>query len=114
MTRLRLLLLAVTSAPMFVHAQPAHVAAAVTDADAAVPPPQYQSAYAGYLRAEELSVSPDKVWVQANREVSGQPEQDAKAPVPAPAAPPSAVPGVPAKDAPADPHAGHHMNKKGQ
>jgi len=114
MKRLRLLLIAVASAPMVIHAQSAPVAVAVTDAGAAVPPLHYQSAYDGYLRPDESAVSPDKLWTKANREVSGDAPQDPKAHARATTTSALPVQDKPAKDAPADPHAGHHMNKKGQ
>ncbi|HEV7815030.1 MAG TPA: hypothetical protein VGP06_08005 [Janthinobacterium sp.] len=71
MNRFRLLLLAVAGVPLLIHAQPARVAAAVTDANATVAPLQYQSAFAGYQPNPEPKASPDKVWIQANRDVSG-------------------------------------------
>ncbi len=97
MKRNRLLLLAVAGFPLLAHAQ---AAPAVTDAAARVPPLAYQSAFADYRPPAAAPASPDKVWIQANREVSGQAVQPAAAAKP--------------KDAPADdPHKGHHMNMKG-
>lgn len=97
MKRTRLLLLAGACLPLLVQAQPAPK---VTDADATVPPLTYQSAFADYRPAAAAKTSPDKVWIAANREVSGQADQAA------PAARPDNAPA-------ADPHKGHHMNMKG-
>lgn len=114
MKRFQLLLLAVASAPLLIHAEPVRVSTAVTDASAAVPPPKYQSAFADYKPAVEPQATPDKVWVQANQEVSGQSGHGSHqgssmqmAPVPAASLKPAAAPVV-------DPHKGHNMNKKGQ
>lgn len=114
MKRFRLLHLAVASMPMVVQAQSAQVAA-VTDASAAVPPPKYQSAFADYVRAEEPALSPNKQWVQASREMAGtsSPEMSDPAPSAVPAGTKDAGPGKPEQGKQADPHAGHHMNKKG-
>lgn len=114
MKRFRLLLLAVVSAPMAIYAEPVRVSTAVTDANAAVPPPQYQSAFSNYKPAVEPTASPDKLWVKANTDVSGQAEHGSHegssmqmAPTPKDSAKPAEAPA-------ADPHKGHHMNKKGQ
>ena len=112
MKRFHLLLLAVVSAPLGIHAEPVRISTAVTDANAAVPPPKYQSAYADYKPAVESQTTPDKFWIQANREVSGQSDHSEgssmqMAPAPTDTAKPAAVPVV-------DPHKGHSMNKKGQ
>ena len=106
MKRFRSLLLAVASVPLLVHAQPASTTAAVSDANATVPPPKYQSAFADYQPLAELKTSPDKGWVQANREVAGLAEPSS----PAPATTPAEQPKTPAE---ADPHKGHQMNMKG-
>ena len=115
MKRLHLLLLAVVgAAPLVIHAEPVRISTAVSDASAAVPPPKYQSAYADYKPAVEPQITPDKVWIAANQEVSGQSahgshEDSSMQMAPAPAD--SAKPAVPPV---ADPHKGHSMNKKGQ
>nr|WP_315396947.1 hypothetical protein [uncultured Duganella sp.] len=109
MNRFRLLLLWVASAPMAIQALPVEVSTAVTDANAAVPMPKHQSAYADYKPIMEPSATPDKVWVAANRQVPGQSEQGSRAGTPSPAATPTNV----AKPA-ADAHKKHDMNKKGQ
>jgi hypothetical protein len=86
----------------------------VTDASVAVPSPKYQSAYADYKPAIESQGSPDKVWIQANQEVSGQSEHGSRegssmqmAPAPTDSAKPAAAPA-------ADPHKGHDMKMRGQ
>lgn len=114
MNRIRLLLLAVVSAPMVIYAEPVRVSTAVTDANAAVPPPKYQSAFADYKPSVDAQVSPDKLWIQANQEVSGQSEQGSHgsssmhmAPTPSDSTKPPSSPAV-------DPHQGHNMKKKGQ
>jgi hypothetical protein len=112
MKRFHLLLLAVVSAPLGIHAEPVRISTAVTEASAAVSPPKYQSAYAGYKPAVEPQTTPDKFWIQANREVSGQSEHREgssmqMAPAPTDSAKLAAAPV-------ADPHKGHGMNKKGQ
>ncbi|WP_295995021.1 hypothetical protein [Rugamonas sp.] len=114
MNRFRLLLLAVAGAPMVIYAQPVRVSTAVTDASAAVPPPKYQSAFADYKPSVDSPVSPDKLWIQANQEVSGEPEHGAHGgssmqmtPTPSDSAKPASAPVV-------DPHKGHDMKKKGQ
>lgn len=114
MKRFRLLLLAVAGAPLVIYAQPVRVSTAVIDASAAVPPPKYQSAFADYKPSVASPVSPDKLWIQANQEVSGESEQDAHGgssmqmtPTPSDLAKPASAPVV-------DPHNGHDMKKKGQ
>lgn len=102
---LRSLFLAVAGLPLLVHAQAAVTTAAVTDANAKVPPPKYQSAFADYLPLAAPKTLPDKGWIQANREVSGQAE-----PV-SPATTPAEKPKTPPVD---DPHKGHEMKMKGQ
>lgn len=115
MKRYHLLLLAVASAPLLIHAEPVGTPAAVTDVNAAVPQLSYQSAFSEYRPAGDPKVSPDKVWVRSNQLVSDQestgasqgmsmPMQMNHAPVEQekPAAKPAA-----------DPHKGHDMNMKG-
>lgn len=114
MNRFRSLLLAAASAPLLVHAQTASTPAAVSDANATVPPPKYQSAFADYRPLAEPKSSPDKQWIQANRELSGQsdPASDGGSTMEMSSA--TAAPGKP-KTAPADnPHQGHQMKMKGQ
>ena len=114
MNRFRLLLFVVASAPMVIYAEPVRVSTAVTDANAAVPPPKYQSAFADYKPSVDSQVSPDKLWIQANQEVSGQSEHGSHGgspmqmtPAPTDSAKPAAAPVV-------DPHIGHNTKKKGQ
>jgi hypothetical protein len=114
MKRFHLLLLAVASAPLLIHAEPVRISTAVTDASAAVPPLKYQSAYADYKPAVASQSTPDKVWLQANQEISGQSEHGSHegssmqmAPAPTDSAKPAAA-------SVADPHKGHDMNMKGQ
>jgi hypothetical protein len=114
MKRFRLLLLAVAGAPMVIYAEPVRVSTAVTDASAAVPPPKYQSAFADYKPSVDSPGSPDKLWIQANQEVSGQSEHGAHGgssmqvtPTPSDLVKPVSSPVV-------DPHKGHDMKKKGQ
>ena len=114
MKRSRLLLLAVASAPMAIHAQSVQVAA-VTDANVAVPPPKYQSAYADYVRAEVPALSPDKQWVQGNRQLTDLSTPDVQTGTPAPpAAGKHAEPVKRDKLTPTDPHVGHNAKQKGQ
>lgn len=111
---LRSLLLAVAGLPLLVHAQAASTTAPVTDANAKVPPPKYQSAFAEYHPLAEPGASPDKGWIQANREVSAQAEHGShggSAMEMSPATKPAEKP----KTAPVDdPHKGHEMTKKGE
>jgi hypothetical protein len=111
MNRFRLLLCAVAAAPLLVHAQSDRAPAVVNDPGVRVAPPRYQSAFDGYQRASDAQPSPDKVWVQANRELAGDAAGGKMVDYPAqPAAPADAGK---AKDAPAaEPHKGHHMNTK--
>ncbi|MDQ2988383.1 MAG: hypothetical protein M3R60_04705 [Pseudomonadota bacterium] len=113
MKRFCSLLLAVAGLPLLVHAQTARTTAAVTDADAKVPPPTYQSAFADYQRFAEPDASPDKGWIQANRQVSGQAQQGPAAGS-SMAMPPATKPAETPKTAPVDdPHKGHQMKMKG-
>lgn len=110
MNRFRLLLLAVATAPLLVHAQSDRAPTVVTDPGARVAPLRYQSAFDGFQRAADAQPSPDKVWVQANRERAGDAGGEMSDRSAQPAGP--ADTGK-AKDAPAaDPHKGHHMNTK--
>ena len=114
MKRFRSLLLAVASVPLFVHAQPASTAAGVTDANATVPPPKYQSAFADYQPLAEPILSPDKGWIQANRDLSSQPAHGphgGSSMEPSPTTTPAEKPRpLPVED----PHKGHQMKIKGQ
>lgn len=114
MKRFRLLFLAVASAPMVIYAEPVRVSTAVTDACAAVPPPKFQSAFADYKPAVDSQVSPDKLWIQANQDVSGESEHGSHGgpsmqmtPAPLDSAKSASAPAV-------DPHKGHNMKKKGR
>jgi hypothetical protein len=111
---LRSLLLAVAGLPLLVYAQAASTTAAVTDANAKVPPQKYQSAFADYQPLAEPKASPDKGWIQANREVSGQAEHGShggSSMEMSPATPPAEKSKTPPAD---DPHKGHEMKMKGQ
>ena len=114
MKRFQLLLLAVASAPLLIHAEPVRDSTAVTDASAAVPPPKYQSAYADYKRAIEPQATPDKVWVQANQDVSGQSEHGSHGGSSMQMKPSQSEPAKPPPAPVDDPHHGHNMKKKGQ
>jgi hypothetical protein len=114
MKRFRSLLLAVASVPLLVHAQPASTTAAVTDANATVPLPKYQSAFADYQPLAEPKASPDKGWIQANRELSGQSKHSSHGGSPMEMSP-STTPAETPKTSPADDlHKGHQMKMKGQ
>lgn len=112
MKRFSLLLLAVASASLAVHAEPVPPTAPVTDPSAAVSPPKYQSAYADYQPAPQAKSTPGQLWIQANRDVAGQSEHGGhEGPsmhmAPANKAEPAAMPATPQ-------HKGRHVNKKGQ
>ena len=112
MKRFSLLLLAVASASLAVHAEPVPLTTPVTDPSAAVPPPKYQSAYADYLPAAQAKSTSDQLWIQANRNVAGQSEHGghegaSMQMAPANKAEPAAAPATPQ-------HKGQHMNKKVQ
>lgn len=121
MNRFSLLLLAAAGVPLLVHAQAVRTPAAVTDPNATVPALQYQSVFTGQPAQPESAPTPDKVWVQANRDVAGSGHGGhgahgaaaAPAPAPAPAAPDGQA--KPAKPAAADPHKDHkdHKDHKG-
>lgn len=114
MIRLRSLLFAVAGLPLLVHAQAASTTAVVTDANATVPPPKYQSAFADYQPLAEPKASPDKGWIQANREVSGQAEDGLHGGSSMEMSSATA-PAERSKSSPADdPHKGHEMKMKGQ
>lgn len=113
MKRYHLLLLAVAGAPLLIHAEPVRTSTAVTDANAAVPQLNYQSAFSDYKPAGDSQATPDQVWVRSNQQVTGQDSSGAPESMPmqmkhTPAAQdkPSAMPA-------ADPHKGHNMNMKG-
>lgn len=114
MKRFRSLLLAVAGLPLFVHAQAASTTAAVTDANAKVPPPKYQSAFADYQPLAEPNASPARGWIQANREVAVQAEHGSHGGssmgMP-PATTPAEKPKTPPLD---DPHKGHEIKMKGE
>lgn len=108
-----LLLLAVASAPLLVHAEPVPTSMAVTDANAAVPQLNYQSAFAEYKPAGELQTTPDKVWVRSNQQVSTQESSGASETLPVQMNHAPAEHTEPAATPAADPHKGHNMNMKG-
>jgi hypothetical protein len=117
MNRFSLLLLAAAGAPLLVHAQAARTPAAVTDPNAAVPAMQYRSVFTDQPSA--AAATPDKVWVQANRDVADSPGHGGHGMQGAPAQP---APAHPTQPPAADPHQGHKdhkgheghdMNKKG-
>jgi len=114
MKSFRSLLFAVAGLPLLVHAQAASTTAAVTDVNAKVPPPKYQSAFADYQPLAEPKASPDKGWVQANREVSGQVEHGSHGGSSMEMSP-ATTPAEKPKTAPVgDPHQGHEMKIRGQ
>ena len=110
MNRFSLLLLAAAGVPLLVHAQAVRTPAPVTDPNATVPALQYQSVFTGQPATPESASTPDKVWVQANRDVAGgsghgahgahgTPDAHggaAAAPAPAPAPATQAAPTTPA------------------
>lgn len=114
MKRFRSLLLAVAGLPLLVHAQAASTTAAVTDANAAVPPLKYHSAFADYQPLAEPKASPEKGWIQANRELSVQSEHISRGGASMEMSPANTAPEK-AKTVPADdPHKGHQMKMKGK
>lgn len=113
MKRFRSLLLAVAGLPLLVHAQVAGTTPTVTDANVNVPPPPYQSAFDHYLPLAEPEGSPDKGWIQANRDVAGLAGHGAHGGAPM-AAPAASKPADAARPPPPDErHRGHQMNMKG-
>lgn len=113
MKRYHLLLLAVASAPLLVHAEPVRTSTAVTDVNVAVPQLNYQSAFAEYKPAGESQATPDKVWVRSNQQVSGQELIGDSETMPMQMNHAPALQGKPAAMPAADPHKGHNMNMKG-
>jgi hypothetical protein len=113
MKRYHLLLLAVASAPLLVHAEPVHTSTAAMDANAAVPQLHYQSAFAEYKSVEKPKATPDKVWVRSNQQVSGQESSVDSEAMPMQMNHAPAVQDKPAAVPAADPHKGHNMNMKG-
>ena len=114
MKRYHLLLLAVASAPLLVHAEPVRTSTAVTDPNAAVPQLHYQSAFANYKPLGEQQATPDKLWVRSNQEVSGQESSGDSETMTMQMNHTPAVQGKPAAMPAADPHKSHNMNMKGQ
>ncbi|ATD61934.1 hypothetical protein CNX70_18540 [Janthinobacterium svalbardensis] len=108
------MLLALVSAPLVIHAQPVGISTAVTDANAAVPRQKYQSAYTDYKPSAESQSTPDKVWIDANKEVSGQSEHGSHAGTSMQMSPLLKESPKSAAAPAADPHKEHHMNMKGQ
>ncbi|MQA37100.1 hypothetical protein [Rugamonas aquatica] len=98
MNRFRILLLAVACAPVYAFAQSAPKA---QDADAKVPSPAYRSAFADVRPTQEAAATPDKVWLQANRELAAQPGHAMQM-------------DMPKAETSEDPHKGHHQHMKGQ
>lgn len=101
MNRLRILLLAAACAPVYASAQSAPKA---QDADAKVPAPAYRSAFADVRPAQEAA-TPDKVWLQANRELAAQPGHAMHMQMQSE---------MPKAETSEDPHKGHHEHMKGQ
>ena len=114
MKRFHSLLFAVASVPLLVHSQPASTTAAVTDANATVPPPKYQSAFAVYQPLAEPKSSPDKGWIQANRDVSSQSEHGSHGGSSMEMSPATSTAEKPKTSPAGDPHMGHQMKMKGQ
>lgn len=113
MNRYHLLLVAVASAPLLIHAEPARTSAAATDANAAVPQLNYQSAFSDYRPAAQTQASPDKIWVRANQTLAGQPADGASENMSMHMNHAPAAEGKPAPAPSADPHKDHSMNMKG-
>ena len=117
MQRFHLLLLATVSFSPVVYAQsaqPASTTAAVTDAKATVPPLKYVSAFADVKPIGESPISPDKAWIQANKEVTGDSQHGDLGDMSM-----EMVPGAKSQEEPKpssanDPHKGHQMNMKGK
>ena len=117
MQRFHLLLLATVSFSPVVYAQsaqPASATAAVTDANATVPPLKYVSAFADVKPIGESPISPDKAWIQANQDVTGGSQHGAQGDMTM-----EMVPGEKGQENPkpppaSDPHKGHQMNMKGK
>ncbi|MQA18523.1 hypothetical protein [Rugamonas rivuli] len=108
MNRFRILLLAVACAPVYASAQSAPKA---PDADAKVPPPAYRSAFADIRPTPDTAVTPDKVWLQANRELAAQPGHSMHMQM---EMQPQMQPETPKAETSDDPHKGHHQHMKGQ
>lgn len=113
MKRYHLLLLAVASAPLLIHAEPVRKSTAVTDVNAAVPQLSYQSAFTYYKPARDSQTTPDKTWVRANQEVSGQESSDASSGTGTQKNQEKPAVGKPGVVPDADPNKGHNMNMKG-
>ena len=71
------LLLFAAGVPLLASAQADRAMPAATDANAPVPPLQYRSVFEDYVVAKEPSLSPDKGWVFANRELMGSQAESA-------------------------------------
>ncbi|HAT32228.1 MAG TPA: hypothetical protein DCW29_15680 [Janthinobacterium sp.] len=114
MKRYRSLLFAVVGVSFASSVAAIGISPKVTDANAPVAAPQYRSAF-DVSATPVATPTPDKVWLQANKDVAGQSEhamggaaQMASAPA-SPAAEPASAP-APAPSA----HQGHDMTMKGQ
>lgn len=118
MKSIRLLPLAVAAASFAVSAHAAGPLPAVTDPNAPVAPLQYQSILPDKAGADNNLPSPDKIWVQANRELAGGATTDPHAGHHPAAIPTTSAPTVPPQQRPpeakpaAGAHQGHHMPTK--
>lgn len=113
MKRYDLLLLAVASAPLLIHAEPVRTSTAVTDANAAVPQLSYQSAFAESKPAVKPQTTPDRIWVRSNQQVSGEESSNASTSMPMQMNHEPPAQGKPAAMPAADTHKGHNMNMEG-
>lgn len=113
MKRYHLLLLAVASAPLLIHAEPVRKSTVATEVNAAVPQLSYQSAFSDYKPAQVAQATPDKIWVRANQDVSGLESSDAASGMPMQKNHEQPAQGKPGVVPDADPHKGHNMNMKG-
>ena len=117
MQRFHLLLLATVSFSPVVYAQsaqPASTTAAVTDANATVPPLKYVSAFADVKPIGEPQTSPDRAWIQANQEVISGSQHGTQGDMSMEMAPGTKGQENPKPPWASDPHRGHQMNMKGK
>lgn len=106
MTNLQLLLLAAASLPLAASAQAVASLPPATEAKAPVASLQYRSAFEDQAATPDPKQSPDKLWIEANQQVSGTAGHAGHGSM-------STAPAAQPQPKPAAPHKGHKAEEKG-